>query len=150
MPSFEENPANYHLVDVRRMAPTISLQVDPNPFLPLGPCPFLIFKFTPNSTERYSTDTTRSSTVRGQAKKSPMRRRLLFCSPPPRWQPHVWYVQPAFNSVPGVQAQASGWKLTRSDAATREIKLEPNVSTIIGLNLFPVSDRLSISTTLCI
>ena len=59
-------------------------------------------------------------------------------------------VQPTFDSFLGVQARASGWKLTGSDAAMREIKLEPNASTIVGLNLFLVSNRLSISTTLCI
>jgi len=53
---------------------------------------------------------------------SPMCHRLLFRpSPPPDGSPMFGLdVRPAFDSIAGVQACVSGWKLTWSDAATRE------------------------------
>jgi len=103
------------------MALTISLQVSPIPFLPLGPHSFLIFEFAPNSTEppfdRHDWIVHRPET--GEE----VRYIIDYYSAPPLPDGSPVFsldVRPALDSVAGVQARVNGWKSIWSDAAARE------------------------------
>ena len=105
------------------MALTISLQVRPNSFPPLGPYPFLIPKFSSNSAEppfdRHDWIVHRPET--GEE----VRYIIDYYSAPPLPDGSPVFsldVRPALDSVAGVQARVNGWKLIWSDAATRENK----------------------------